>query len=414
MNRLQALAAQCLGFPGGPLAAAVYLPLIKEPSEAAAGGGTKNLSPKNIVALKYATIGLEALFREMELAAGVQAHSATAAESAASTTGNTTTSSGLDSNSAGSGNSTARGACALRLLLLYEVVADQQTAAIMPINALRNAALLAAATPLAAMVDVDLTPSASLAGRLLAAAGAGNAGQGSRQVAPASSRTRFKIAEELVRRSHTETSAWIIPAWDTHRRLNFTNREEVADKAVAVSADARDQLYLMWKTKKEIYPFASDVYQRGHGATDFPRWFQSDAEYGVRYQSGYEPWTKFPPYDARFRGYSWNKVVQVQYVAASGYTFRVLPDVWLVHRPHEPTASCSVCPKRQAKESPLDWHIHVEGKDVIGRAAFLGRIKKFYRTAVAEMKAGNYTPVQDVAYQHCRRVLPWWDNNQAA
>ncbi len=61
------------------------------------------------------------------------------------------------------------GACVLRLLLLGECVeggAGGLLARLLPINALRNAALLGASTPLVAMVDVDLVPSAQLA-RLL-------------------------------------------------------------------------------------------------------------------------------------------------------------------------------------------------------------------------------------------------------
>lgn len=53
--------------------------------------------------------------------------------------------------------------CQLRLLLLYELVDDPHIAALLPINTLRNAALLAASTPLVAMVDVDLLVSAALA-----------------------------------------------------------------------------------------------------------------------------------------------------------------------------------------------------------------------------------------------------------
>lgn len=57
--------------------------------------------------------------------------------------------------------------CALTVLLLYEVVSDPALLSLVPINSLRNAALLAASTPLAAMVDVDLAPSSSLAEEVL-------------------------------------------------------------------------------------------------------------------------------------------------------------------------------------------------------------------------------------------------------
>ena len=46
--------------------------------------------------------------------------------------------------------------CELRIMLFAERTADRQLASIMPTNALRNAAMLAVQTPLAAMLDADL------------------------------------------------------------------------------------------------------------------------------------------------------------------------------------------------------------------------------------------------------------------
>ncbi|PNH00031.1 hypothetical protein TSOC_014168 [Tetrabaena socialis] len=51
--------------------------------------------------------------------------------------------------------------CHMHLLLFTEFISDRALAALVPINALRNAALLLAKTPFASMIDVDFSPSYS-------------------------------------------------------------------------------------------------------------------------------------------------------------------------------------------------------------------------------------------------------------
>ncbi|EFJ50228.1 hypothetical protein VOLCADRAFT_89141 [Volvox carteri f. nagariensis] len=467
-KRLKALAAQCRSYPSGPLAAAVYLPLVRrepwegrqanggtcdgtartdgtapisdsgtptphEPNSYSAGGGSTaaaaaaatagacepRLSESNAAALRNATATLEALFRDLDAqpppapsysfpsfldltgAAGgsraVSNANATAAAAAAAA--------GADADAGATPAATAIGACVLRLMLLYELVADEVMAALMPINALRNAAILAADTPLVAMVDVDLSPSLSLSQHLL------------------SNRTR---AAELQRRAEAERTVWVIPAFDTQRRLSLPGREAVADLAVAVPHSAKGtRLVALWKKAEKIYPFAYDVYRAGHSATDYNKWFRSKLDYQVSYRPGYEPWfigarMALPAYDARFRGYSWNKVTNVRHVAALRFSFWVITDSWLVHRPHAPTASCTVCTKEKpSKSSPplpsekvttaaLDKRIRFKGKWHRARDAFIRRAKGFYQSAVDLMRQGNYEPVTDVAWRNCRRVLSWW------
>ncbi|GLC73391.1 hypothetical protein PLESTF_001370300 [Pleodorina starrii] len=300
LPHIQALAAQCRSYPGGPLGAAVYLPLVKrEPQEGSQeANGNIRLSADNAALLHNATVTLEALFREMETEAP---HASSSAPSPA---------------------------CSLRLLLLYELVGDEMLAALMPINALRNAAFLAADTPLVAMVDVDLSPSWSLAGQVLADS------------------ESAKLSE-------------LLP---------------------------------MWKPRGLIHQFARDVYKAGHTATNFEKWFRFPTEYEVPYKKGYEPWfigarLALPEYDARFRGYSWNKVINVQHMAALGFSFHVLPDAWL-----------------EVKVNGTRWN---------ARDIFLRRTKRFYRTSERLLEAGTYRPVVDAASRHCRKVLPWWQQRAA-
>ncbi len=56
----------------------------------------------------------------------------------------------------------AEGACQLDLMLLYETVAEDVMNVLLPVNTMRNYALVQARTRLVAMVDVDLVVSNSL------------------------------------------------------------------------------------------------------------------------------------------------------------------------------------------------------------------------------------------------------------
>ncbi len=57
--------------------------------------------------------------------------------------------------------------CALRVLVLSEALGEPAMHMLLPINSLRNAALLAASTPLVSMIDVDLVLSSTLGQQLI-------------------------------------------------------------------------------------------------------------------------------------------------------------------------------------------------------------------------------------------------------
>lgn len=174
-NRLKALEAQCTAW-AGPLAAAVYLPLHNPGAL-----GDTQLSSSSRQKLQAAVAGIEDLMRELRNAAAAIAAAAAKADSA----------------------SEARvGPCELRVVLLYEVFAEERATVLYPVNALRNYARLLADTPLIANIDVDMLPSASLSRALAAPSGPGS---GAEVLAAAGSTgTTSKVS-----------TVYVIPAFET-------------------------------------------------------------------------------------------------------------------------------------------------------------------------------------------------------
>ncbi|GLC54623.1 hypothetical protein PLESTB_000888400 [Pleodorina starrii] len=147
MDRLNHLESLCQMLPGSSVSAAVYLPLVQTQ-------GTFLIN-RNILLIQENKATLQELFTRLE---------------------------------------TNPDACSLRLLLLTEITADRAVASLVPINALRNAALLAIRTPLVAMIDVDLAVSDSLK-RILA------------------DPNRIEALQRAA------TTFWVLPAWEAETHL---------------------------------------------------------------------------------------------------------------------------------------------------------------------------------------------------
>jgi glycosyltransferase-like protein LARGE len=162
VNRLQALEAQCKTW-AGPLAAAVYLPLHNPGSS-----GTSELSGSNRQKLQAAVSAVDELVKSVAAAASSKA-----------------------------GTTTQRsGGCQLRVMLLYEIFAEERATALYPVNTLRNYARLLADTQLIANIDVDMLPSATLSRALLSPEGPGSTAA---------------LLDEIKRRN----TAYVIPAFET-------------------------------------------------------------------------------------------------------------------------------------------------------------------------------------------------------
>ncbi|GIL90828.1 hypothetical protein Vretimale_16784 [Volvox reticuliferus] len=371
LNRITALQEQCKSLPGGTVAAAIWLPLslngVPEGVDAAAAAEAAKLGPGlsavHVHIVENATALLDEVFARNEAAANTS--------------------------------------CALRLMLLYEIVVQEALAMLMPINIMRNTALIATDSDLVAMLDVDLSANKDLAGLVM--------------------RSPQRVTE-MVFRAERQHVAWILPAWDVSRSVPSLKRNSVADEALSVSSKEKYRLEEMWKTKKQLFPFALERgYVLGHNATNYDRWFTAQAHYGIEYEEGYEPWfiaSRFltPFFDARFRGYYMNKIVAVR-SATRFLNMRVLPDVWIVHRPHEVQVANfgwleahKHKKDKQEEDIALDEPMVINGTMTTARDAFFKRTLHFYRVAVSQMNAFNYTPVLDVAVENCRKVLPWWQH----
>ncbi|XP_066592807.1 xylosyl- and glucuronyltransferase LARGE1-like [Prorops nasuta] len=171
-----------------------------------------------------------------------------------------------------------------------------------PINYLRNVAMSYVSTPYIFQVDVDFLPQHRLYELLMNHIIKLNFNQG-------------------------DKAALVIPAFETERyRFSFPNDKEE----------------LLTHLKRGIlYTFRYHVWTQGHAATNYSMWRNATEPYEISWAPDFEPYIvvarSAPHYDTRFMGFGWNKVSYVTHLASLGYKFIVLPDTFIIHRPHAPS-----------------------------------------------------------------------------
>lgn len=171
-----------------------------------------------------------------------------------------------------------------------------------PINYLRNIAISHVSTPFVFQLDVDFLPQLGLYENLM------------------NHINRLGIGE-------LDKVALIVPAFETERyRFTFpVNKEEL----------------LKFLKRGILYTFRYHVWTQGHAATNYSFWRNSAEPYEVSWEPDFEPYMivskSAPRYDTRFVGFGWNKVSFVTHLTALGYKYIVLPDTFIIHRPHAPS-----------------------------------------------------------------------------
>jgi hypothetical protein len=346
LSRLDALESQCKSYPG-PISAAIYIPLITHNNSL-----SMDLTQAHQADLLLASNKLAATFEGSEKDPhGCHYHA---------------------------------------LMLVTEMVTDASMAALLPINALRNIALIAASTPLVAMIDVDLLVSTSLADSL-------------------NLHSQHPLSYSIILKASQGSTlqppvAWILPAYETSKLLDLKEGIELVEDAVRGPKAELGGLIAGGK----IQSFASVFYPKGHACTDFKKWFNASDSIQATYTVNCEPWFIIhrllcPLYDTRFRGYGWNKVQQVAHVNSSGFRFILHPTAFLIHRPHAKSDA-----QGMYSSVTLSKASSQETKTVSRGKLFHRKVASLRHRALRDMKRGTYGPILDPGTSNCIASLPWW------
>eukprot|EP00559_Dactyliosolen_fragilissimus_P008950 CAMPEP_0184861532 /NCGR_PEP_ID=MMETSP0580-20130426/6198_1 /TAXON_ID=1118495 /ORGANISM="Dactyliosolen fragilissimus" /LENGTH=370 /DNA_ID=CAMNT_0027359063 /DNA_START=310 /DNA_END=1419 /DNA_ORIENTATION=- len=230
-----------------------------------------------------------------------------------------------------------------------------------PINVLRNMGLDIVTTSHVLVADVDFIPSSNLDQMILS-----------------SLMSMTKILKNEM--NENSLDAIVIPAFEQIDKKNCNTYEE-CNKYITNMPSTFEDLKLCYEEKK-CAVFKSHVNLEGHQSTNSEQWLQrqwydapnesiklsdspnGDSNRNIRQikcisSTRYEPFVVMPwcpisngienkyqvnkslvhlplsPYfDERFHGYGKNKIQEIVHLRAKGYRFFVLPEGFIIHRPH--------------------------------------------------------------------------------
>jgi hypothetical protein len=236
------------------------------------------------------------------------------------------------------------GRCRLNIELVVEEFNDwdDPTWSLYPTNSLRNRALMMARSDAVLLLDVDFLPS--------------------RELAEMYTGSRYQDLMDVLDRK----VAYVLPAFETKNSgtegVMLANRVATEGKGSMTAAyDAGD-----------VLGFQVEQYSQGHGPDDFPKWAKATEPYHIRYKKGYEPYLLMkrayvPWFDERMRGYSRNKIVQVNLLAEQlGVGLLGHDRGFVVHSPHEKASNFKATKTSGQWENLLDLYIHIRRDIALG------------------------------------------------
>lgn len=181
-----------------------------------------------------------------------------------------------------------------------------------PINTLRNVALNATRSEFGLFLDVDFVTSGSAA----------------EAYALLSSRGYDAMMRERKR-------VFVLPAFelvgDAYKNGGpVVNIDAMPRSKAALKQAVRDRL---------VQQVHQSKYAPAHHATNYTRWYESVEPYSVVYEHEFEPYfigriADMPPWDERFVGYGYDKVVHVMTLAVQRFELVVQPQLFLTHLDH--------------------------------------------------------------------------------
>lgn len=143
-------------------------------------------------------------------------------------------------------------------------------------------------------------------------------------------RKSIRSDPDLMRRLREGRTALVVPAFE------YNVQEDGTDWRT-FPTNKKDLLKLKDEGKIDMF---HKSWVKGHGSTDYPRWYRSNKLYKVTtYDFSYEPYIVYkkegsPWCDERFIGYGANKAACLYEIYLSGIEYWVLPNDFLIHQTH--------------------------------------------------------------------------------